>query len=246
MGKISKQSSKYKCSKCKDTTWILNTDGEVIARCECYQADYTRRLWENYGIKPEEVKKLNEYKPFNALTNSLKTKASNYILQFNEIYATRENGFGILGQSGAGKSHVSIAIGAALLNKNHKVIYMPYLEAMRELKANSMDDEYYFKLVNRYKMAEVLVIDDLFKDKVKSGKLTGDLTEADMKHIYPILNYRYNNKLPTIFSTECDINMLLNLDEALAGRIIESCGENITVFRGSEYNYRLRNIRKAL
>ena len=117
---------------------------------------------------------------------------------------------------------------------------------MRELKANSMDDEYYFKLVNRYKMAEVLVIDDLFKDKVKSGKLTGDLTEADMKHIYPILNYRYNNKLPTIFSTECDINMLLNLDEALAGRIIESCGENITVFQGSEYNYRLRNIRKAL
>ena len=90
MGKISKQSSKYKCSKCNDTTWIFNSEGKVIARCECYQADYTRRLWENYGIKPEEVKKLNEYKPFNALTNSLKTKASNYILQFNEIYVTDE------------------------------------------------------------------------------------------------------------------------------------------------------------
>ena len=64
-----------------------------------------------------------------------------------------------------------------------------------------------------------------------------------MKHFYPILNYRYINHLPTIFSTECDIDMLLDLDEALAGRIIESCGTNITVFKGREYNYRLRNLK---
>ncbi|WP_300696818.1 hypothetical protein [uncultured Clostridium sp.] len=136
-------------------------------------------------------------------------------MQFKDIYSKRENSFGILGQSGAGKSHVSIAIGAALLDKNYKVV------------------------------AQVLIIDDLFKDKVENGKLKGKLNESDMKHIYPILNYRYNNRLATIFSTECDINMLLKLDEALAGRIIESCGENITVFSGSQYNYRLRKLVNA-
>ncbi|GAA0825440.1 ATP-binding protein [Clostridium tertium] len=207
--------------------------------------DYIKRLWENYGIKAEEVKKLNEFKPFDSLTTNLKTKASNYINQFKEIYSERENSFGVLGQSGSGKSHVSIAIGAALLNQNYKVVYMPYLEVMRELKANTMDDEYYNRLINRYKQAQVLIIDDLFKDKVKSGKLTGELTEADMKHIYPILNHRYLNKIPTIFSTECDIDMLLELDEALAGRIVESCGKNITLIKGQGYNYRLRNIMKA-
>ncbi len=166
-------------------------------------------------------------------------------MQFKDIYSKRENSFGILGQSGAGKSHVSIAIGAALLDKNYKVVYMPYLEVMQELKANAMDSEYYSKFVNRYKRAQVLIIDDLFKDKVENGKLKGKLNESDMKHIYPILNYRYNNRLATIFSTECDINMLLKLDEALAGRIIESCGENITVFSGSQYNYRLRKLVNA-
>lgn len=237
------QSTSYKCDKCKDTTWILRDTGCV--RCSCYEMDYIKRLWENYGIKAEEVKKLNEFKAFDSLTTNLKTKASNYITQFKEIYSERENSFGVLGQSGSGKSHVSIAIGAALLNQNFKVVYMPYLEVMRELKANTMDDEYYNRLINRYKQAEVLIIDDLFKDKVKSGKLTGDLTEADMKHIYPILNYRYLNKIPTIFSTECDIDMLLELDEALAGRIVESCGKNITLIKGQGYNYRLRNIMKA-
>ncbi|MGL4774747.1 MAG: ATP-binding protein, partial [Clostridium sp.] len=58
--------------------------------------------------------------------------------------------------------------------------------------------------------------------------------------IYPILNYRYNNNLPTIFSSECSREEILELDEALGGRIIESCGENIMYFKGREYNYRLR------
>ena len=235
----------YKCSKCKDTTWILNEEGKAIARCECYELDYIKRLWTNYGVKIEDVKKINDYIAYDPVTKDLKQKAFGYITQFEVYKESRENSFGILGQSGAGKSHISIGIGAALLNKRYKVIYMPYLEAMRELKANSMDDEYYNKLINRYKRAEVLIIDDLFKDKVKRGKLIAGLTEADMKHIYLILNYRYSNKLPVIFSSECDTEMLLDLDEALAGRIIEMCGENITIVRGKEHNYRLRKINKV-
>lgn len=234
------ETTSYKCSKCKDTLWIITERG--ARRCECYEMDYIKRLWENYGIKAEEVKKLNDYKSFDSLTTSLKNKAYKYITQFEEIYSQRENSFGILGQSGSGKSHISIAIGAALLNKNHKVVYMPYLEVMRELKANSMDDEYYNKLINRYKKAEVLVIDDLFKDKVKSGRLTGELTEADMKHIYPILNFRYANRLATIFSTECTLSQIVQLDEALTGRMVEMCGENCIEIVGKEYNYRLKKL----
>ena len=66
-----------------------------------------------------------------------------------------------------------------------------------------------------------------------------------MKHIYPILNFRYANKLATIFSTECTLNQLLDLDEALGGRVLQMCGDNITEIVGREYNYRIRNIKKA-
>lgn len=197
-------------------------------------------LWKRYGIDPGEIKKLNEYEPIDKIQKSARDKAVNYITNFDSIKKTRENGFGLFGQPGAGKTHIINSIGAALINKGIETIYMPYLEAIRELKANAMDDEYYIKLSSRYQMAKVLIIDDLLKDKFKSGRLVGQLTEADMKHLYPIINYRYLNHLPTLISTEATPETLANLDEALAGRILETCGDNITIFEGSKYNYRMK------
>ena len=85
--------------------------------------------------------------------------------------------------------------------------------------------------VRSFSKANLLIIDDLFKDKVKNGKLLpSGLTEADLKHIYRILNVRYNNHSPIIVSSECTPKMLMNLDEAMARRILEPCGKNIIVF----------------
>lgn len=232
-----------KCDKCQDTYWIQTENG--YRRCDCIQLEIAKNNWRAFGVKPEEVKKIGEYIPVDSLTASLKTKAVNYVKNFKNIKTSRENSFGILGQSGSGKSHISIAIGAALLGEGFKVIYMPYLEVMRELKANAMDQENYIKILTRYQRADVLIIDDLFKDKFRSGQLVGNLTEADMKHIYPVINFRYLNRLPIIFSSECTAEMLEQLDEALAGRIIESCGDNITTLKGSQYNYRMRKLRSC-
>lgn len=229
-------SSNYKCDKCRDTGWIQTDKG--FARCECYETDYINRLWENFGVKPGDVKLLKDYKPYNVQTQKAKEKAAEYITQYKDL--DKGTGFCLMGQPGAGKTHIILSIGKALLDQKIKVIYMPYLEAIRELKANSMDDEYYLKLSNRFKMTPVLIIDDLFKDKVKKGKLSGEITPADMNHIYPILNYRYSNKLPTLISTECTPNMLIDLDEALAGRILERCTKRFGIVFSKDCNYRLK------
>lgn len=230
----------YKCNKCKDTTWLFNDDGKVKARCECYELDLINRMWESFGVAPKDIKPLREYKPYNDITNKAREKAVEYIKSFDEIKDTRENGFCLMGQPGSGKTHIVTAIGKALLDKRIPVVYMPYIEVMRELKACSMDEEYYNKTIEKYKRAKVLIIDDLFKDKVKKGKLIGELKEPDIKHIYPIINYRYYNYLPTLISTECTPIMLLDLDEALGGRILECCGKRFgTVFK-SDCNYRLK------
>lgn len=232
-----------KCEKCQDTYWIQTNNG--YKKCDCIHIEISKNNWLNFGIKHEEVKKIADYIPTDSLTASLKAKAVNYIKNFKNIKSDRENSFGILGQSGSGKSHISIAVGAALLSEGFKVIYMPYLEVMRELKANAMDQENYIKVLSKYQRADVLIIDDLFKDKVQGGKLIASLTEADMKHIYPIINFRYLNRLPVLFSSECTAEMLEKLDEALAGRIIESCGDNITTLKGKQYNYRMRKLRSC-
>lgn len=238
----------YKCPKCKDIGLIENEDGSW-KECECQVKERLLKLWENFGIKPNDVKKLNDYKPYDKTTQEVKKKGIEYIKNFDSFKNNRKNSFGMFGQPGAGKSHIVIAIGAALLNRDNpiKTVYMPYLEAIRELKSNSMDDEYYLKLSSRYSTAELLIIDDLFKDKVKNGQLITDrygnpigLNEADMRHIMPIINYRYINHLPMLISTECTPTMLRDLDGALAGRILEPCGDNIFIFEGEKYNYRMR------
>ena len=232
----------YKCIKCKDTSWIV---GEVgYKRCECYELNHLESLWENFGVKLKDIKLLNEYKPYNDLTKKAKEKAADYILSFDEIKSTRENGFALLGQPGAGKTHIVLAIGKALLEKKIPVVYMPYLEVIKELKALAMYQEDYEKLLSRYTRAKVLIIDDLFKDKVKKGRIAAELSETDMKHIYPILNYRYLNYLPTIISSECTPKMLLELDEALGGRILETTGKRFSLVFKDDCNYRLRKFMK--
>jgi len=68
----------------------------------------------------------------------------------------------------------------------------------------------------------------------------GDLNSSDIKHIYPILNYRYSNKLPILISSEGIPDVLRQFDNAQAGRMIERCGNNITVFVGSKYDFRFK------
>lgn len=230
--------SNYKCEKCHDTTWVQGQNG--LKRCECYEIDLVTRLWENFGLSPKDTKLLKDYSPYNQETKKAKEKAIDYINNFDDIKANRENGFCLMGQPGAGKTHIVTAIGKALLDKRIPVVYMPYLEVIRELKASSMDESYYNKCIERYKKAKVLIIDDLFKDKVKKNKLIGELREADLKHIYPILNYRYLNYLPTLISTECTPLMLLDLDEALGGRILECCGKRFGITFKEDCNYRLK------
>ncbi|HID0822093.1 ATP-binding protein [Clostridium botulinum] len=234
------QNINYNCPICRDTTWIENEEG--FKRCECYKKERLNRMWKAFGVNPEDVKNISEYKAYDEKTKLAKEKAETYIKNFSQIQNTQENSFGLFGQPGAGKSHIVIAIGATLLNNGVQTIYMPYLEATRELKANVNDDEYYLRLSDRYKKAELLIIDDLFKDKIRNGKLIQGtcITEADMKHVYPVLNYRYFNKLPILFSSECTPEILVELDGALAGRIIETCEPYMSIFRDKRYNYRMR------
>jgi len=240
------QRTEVKCSICKDTGMEPLGDN-LYRKCKCAEIEYLKRLWANFGVKDEDVKKLNDYKPFDDVTKMAKDKAVQYIKDFDALKGNRENSFGLYGQSGSGKTHIIVAIGSALLNRVGSpvpVVYMPYVEAMKELKANTMDTEYYTKLVTRYQKTKLLIIDDLFKDKTRNGVLVGQLSEADLRHIYPIINYRYLNHLPIIFSTECNPNMLEELDEAIAGRILQTCGDNITIFSGKKYNYRMRKFEK--
>ena len=136
----------------------------------------------------------------------------------------------LCGQVGAGKTHLGTACSMKLINQGVPVIYMGYREEITALKARIIDPDLYNREMNRYKRANVLFIDDFLKGKV---------TETDLNIIYEIINYRYNNNLPVILSTEKTLDDLIIFDEATASRLIEMSKGHIIVFEGKKLNYRL-------
>lgn len=232
----------YKCDKCQDTGWIENNG--YYKRCECYNKEVSISRWKKFGVNPDTIKKLREYEDTTEIQKRAKSKAAEYITNFRNIQAERNNSFALLGQPGAGKTHIALSIGKAIMcTYGIDCVYMPYLEAIRELKAATMSEDIYFKIQNKYTKCSLLILDDLFKDKVKHGKLTGELNESDMKHIYPIINQRYISQRPTIYSSECNAEMIMDLDEALAGRILETTKNHLVIFKyNKENNYRLKDI----
>ena len=95
----------------------------------------------------------------------------------------------------------------------------------------SENKEYYQELINKYKKAEILLIDDLFK---------GNITKADINPIFEIVNYRDINKLPMIVSTEYSVAEILNFDEGTSSRIYNMSKDFTVEIKGQENNYRLR------
>ncbi len=194
--------------------------------------DKVKRMWSFSGIETQRNRlTFSNYKVYNAATEKAKDTALKYLKSFKETRNTRKNSIAFLGQVGSGKSHLSIALGLNLLSKGVPVIYMSYREQILKLKQNILDEEYYEACTRKFKTAQVLIIDDLYK---------GKLTEADINITFEIINYRYMKNLPIIVSSEYTIEKLLYFDEGIGSRIIEMC-KNFTVeIRGKENNYRLK------
>lgn len=163
-------------------------------------------------------------------------------------YCTNGNGKWLFigGQSGCGKTHLCTAVAIKLLKKGYQTKYMLWREEAVKLKAAVNDAEEYSKMITEIKEAEVLYIDDLFKTGKDADGRTQQPTPADINLAFEIINHRYNNKkLFTIISSECSLTDILNIDEAIGGRIAEMAvehGYGFSVKNDKKRNYRLRNI----
>lgn len=235
------QASIPKCSKCKDVGYIPKGNN-IWVKCSCIIKTELEQRFKNAGINLEEIKGIEEYEVYNTITAKAKTKTEDYIKNFSEFKKERKNGFTLLGQAGGGKTLLNLIIAKALIEKSVSVRYMGYLEAIRELKSLTLNNFEYNKKFNEYVNCDVLIIDDLFKNKILNGQLKNGLTEADLNHIMPIINQRYINHKAMIISSECTGHQLLDLDGATGGRIIESSREIVTFDRSC--NYREKNLFK--
>ena len=225
-----------RCTKCRDSGWLEYVDKSgrrYMARCPCTEVQRARQMMQRSGISEEQQDRSFD----NYITGddprlcSAKTKAFDYQKNFEKSERCRHNSFLLCGQSGAGKTHLGIAICSELMKRQIAVTYMAYRNSITRLKQNITNQEAYDAELDRYLQARVLYIDDFLKGKI---------TDADVNIVYELVNYRYMNNLPVIVSTEKSISGLLEFDEAAGSRLIEMCRGNIVQLKGKELNYRLK------
>lgn len=251
----------FECELCQDTEFIsvqkhlytIKQNGEekkiygtVSEPCKCRETKYYKRIMESSGISDsDKTKTVNAYKPKvsadgkeNIKQRQAKAIAIDYIKSFQDIESTRNNSIAFLGQPGSGKTHLSIAIANELLKRGTGVLYMPYREVITQIKQVINDDEEYQTLMNKYKTAPILLIDDLFKLAIKDGRVN----ESEMRIIFELVNYRYLKQLPVIVSSEYFSKQLVDFDDATGSRIVEMCKGRIVELKGKELNHRMEGL----
>lgn len=223
------------CPVCKDIICYTGVDGREYAKpCKCTAIKASKKRLEKSGLaKLFLTKTFESYKTYgNPLLEDAKKTAMHYTEAFAEKTKSDSeyNSLLLCGQVGAGKTHLGTACCVRLIDRGIPVIYMGYREEMTSLKAKVTDEKAYVDEMNQFKKASVLFIDDFLKGKI---------TEADLNIIYEIINYRYNNHLPMIVSTEKSPEDLIIFDEAVGSRLMEMSRGHIIVFEGERLNYRL-------
>lgn len=199
-------------------------DNSYLVECSCKKKRKAISNAKKSGLGELLEHRVANYKPYNKTTLEMRNLAVKYIKEKTIDW------FVLLGQSGAGKTMICSAICNELLNQGKEVIYQSWNTFVSEYKhqlRNGNND-----LIEKSQIVEVLYLDDLFK---------GSQSDFDVKNIaYDIINYRYNNRLTTIISSEYTLNELMDIDSAICGRIKQRSNGYLFEIKGKENNYRMR------
>lgn len=232
----------YDCPYCKDTGRVTVTETrhgyeyEVSCRCgHCWEKrEYTRLLKASGMGEAFKDKVFDNFRVWNKESAIARATAMRYAVEFETIEHSDVNSLALLGTVGAGKTMLGCCVLNELLARNIGVRYTKYGDMMQRLKQNVMDEDAYNRHLSNYTNARVLFIDDLFKDS---------RTQADLNHLYKVIDGRYFARRPMIITSELTVEQLADIDLAIGSRIAERCQNYaFTFFAGREGNYRLRGL----
>lgn len=240
-----KEQDGYDCPKCNNKGFIaeprLDARGfwrDVSVECECQKMRKTIRRLNRSGLK--NIIRDYTFKSYmveDGWQKAIKEAAVKFV-QDDE-----HNWFFIGGATGCGKTHICTAIAGHYLKQGKDVVYMAWRDDVVKIRGNA-DPEVREKAMHEYKTAEVLYIDDLFKTGKGREQEEQRPTVGDINAAFELLNYRYNNpQLITIISSESRATDILDIDEAVGGRIVERTipyGYGINIKPDRSKNYRLR------
>lgn len=225
----------YLCPECNNKGIVFRARGEelVSAKCKCLEIRKSLRVLKESGLS-EAVEK----KTFDNFTVEEKWQKNMKELCLRFLNQSCNRAFFIGGQCGCGKTHLCTAMCAHYIRAGKAMRYLVWPKEVKTLKA-LLNEREYDQYISSFVNAEVLYIDDFFKQRQGS-----EPTSADVNIAFEILNARLCDPCKiTIISSELVFDKLLTYDEGTISRIAEMAGSfllNISTDRNK--NYRLKTI----
>ncbi len=184
------------------------------------QKDHSEKRW--HEIKKESILQMI------GMTNTRLEAVLREIYHFNKDDVKSSYLFGAVGSGKTVEAAILMLEWSRLQAVNgmskQNCLFISVPAFLDEIKA-SFDDPIpsEYEIMKKYKTVDMLVLDDLGVQKV---------TDWSFQEIYALISYRYDNMLPTIFTSNLSLSELAEglKDDRIPSRIEHMCGENIIEF----------------
>jgi DNA replication protein DnaC len=213
------------CPTCDDTGWKpVTVDGvRKVVRCDCWQSDQTRRLFDEARIPPRYRR--CDFESFQVYPQNEKlANAVDAVRRFGQNFPNVQKGLCLIGPHGIGKTHLAVAALRAALARGNQGLFYEVSDLLRLIRStyNPVIKTAEMDILQPLVSVQLLVLDDVGKEK------TSEWVEETMTFI---VNSRYNNRLTTIFTSNYPDNpdieqldsLLMRVGSRMYSRMHEMC-----------------------
>ena len=238
------------CNKCKTPRICKGITRMVRCLCKCRAEERDRA--QELEKQKQKIKRIEKIKSASLLGEKYKDVSFNntrtdHNASFSKIYGrcrkycdvadkVLKSGIGIylFGDKGTGKSRLTACMANELMSKYYSVLYTNFSEISKYIRnsfGSKLDSEYDF--IERLTNIDFLFIDDFGTELVSKNDQDLWLQEK----VFEVINKRYNNNKPIIFTSNYSLRQLLE-ERGVADKTIDRIAEMCEVIKIEGVSYR--------